>query len=138
MPILFGSLNSGSSTSQRSYIAIQMTNEGNLIGVPSSLYFAQVCLIIPSRCSSHHYIFPFYAMFTTASNMLSFESEPRRVLVILVDIIFSTIFGVVYWIWLIIKPYELFAIGVLVSVSTRIGFELMGTDSPLFNNPLIL
>ena len=74
MPILFGSLKSGSSTSQRSYIAIQMTNEGNLIGVPSSLYFAQVCLIIPSRCSSHHYIFPFYAMFTTASNMLSFES----------------------------------------------------------------
>ena len=95
MPILFGSLKSGSSTGQRSYIAIQMTNEGNLIGVPSS-YFAQVCLIIPSRCSSHHYIFPFYAMFTTASNMLSFESEPRRVLVILVDIIFSTIFGVVY------------------------------------------
>ena len=138
MLILFGSLKSRSSTGQRSYIAIQMTNEGNLIGVPSSLYFAQVCLIIPSRCSSHHYIFPFYAMFTIASNMLSFESEPHRVLVILVDIIFSTIFGVVYWIWLIIKPCELFAIGVLVSVSTRIGFEFTSIDSPFFNNPLIL
>ena len=82
--------------------------------------------------------FPLSATFMTTSNMSSFNLELHPVLVSPADTIFATILGVVNLIWLITNTLEFFPVDVPVSFLTKPGFDLIGTGSPLFENPVSL